>query len=378
MDTISKRTWAEISLKNVEYNYNVIKNNVKKSSKICCVVKADSYGHGATQLGLFYESLGADYFAVATFDEAVELRKGGIVKPILILGYTPVNMAKFICELNLSQCVYSQQYANMLLDECKKAGVKIKIHVKIDTGMGRIGFICRDKTSKNLEPIIEICKDQHFIKEGIFTHFSKADEGDNGKNYTKNQISNLLYAIEYLKNNGIEFEIHHSANSAAIFDYPESHLDMVRAGISLYGFAPSYDMYNVPNLKPAMNLKTVITNVKTLNKGEIISYGGEYKADKSVKVASLAVGYADGFWRANYKTDYKVKVNGEYCKILGRICMDQCMIDVSNVDCKIGDEVLLFGDDELCLAHTIATINKSIDHEIVTSVTKRVPRIYVK
>ncbi len=378
MEHFNKRTWAEIDLNNVEYNFNAIKKSTTNGAKTCCVIKADAYGHGAVKLGKFYETLGADFFAVATFDEAVELRTNGITKPILILGYTPVDCAKTLCELNLSQSVYSKDYAFALLDECKKAGVKIKVHIKIDTGMGRIGFICRDKTTKNLESIVDICKSGYFINEGIFTHFSKADEGEMGKNHTKNQLENLLFAIDYLKQNGVEFQIRHSANSAAIFDYPESHLDMVRAGISLYGFAPSYDMFNVPNLKPAMNLKTVVTNVKILNKDEIISYGGEFKATKPIKVASLAVGYADGFWRSNYRTGYKVKINGEYCSILGRICMDQLMVDVSNVNCKIGDEVLLFGDDKLCLAHTIATLNKSIDHEIVTSVTKRVPRIYVR
>ncbi len=373
MTSIKKRTWAQIDLDCVKHNFNFIKAHTK--SKICCVVKANAYGHCAVRLSALYQELGADFLAVSNIDEALQLRKNDIVLPILILGYTPPECAQELSENNISQAVYSLDYANSLIQQAQRFNVKIKVHIKIDSGMGRIGF---QSSECELDSIIRVCNSSAIIPEGVFTHFSVADEGADGKDYTELQYQKFTKSVEYLGKAGIEFEIRHCANSATILDYPEYHLDMVRAGIILYGLSPSKTLNNVPKLHRVMKLMSVISHIKTVEPGATISYGRKYIASKHRKIATIPIGYADGFWRSNGEGQYSVKIKKQYAPIVGRVCMDQMMVDVTEIECAVGDEVLIFGNDEKCSADEIAAINNSINYEVVCSVGERVPRFYVK
>lgn len=373
IEGLRRRTYAKVDLDSVIFNYNQVAKST--SSKICCVIKANAYGHGAVQLAKTYEKLGAYYFAVSNIEEALELRKNGITLPIMILGFTPTECAKILALNNISQAVFSLDYARELEQSAKEQNVKLNVHVKLDTGMGRIGFSL-DKNSLN--QIVEILSSDVFSSEGVFTHFAVADEGEKGKEFTDSQYKKFSDAVKYLEDNGVTFKLRHCSNSAGIFDYKDYHFDMVRAGIVLYGLAPSSNMINNVELKKVMQLTSLISHIKTIEKGTSLSYGRTFIAPKQMKVATVPIGYGDGFWRNNGYERYSLKVNGKYAKILGRVCMDQLMIDVSDIDCKINDEVLVFGQDELCSADEIARINGTINYEVVCAVGTRVPRIFVK
>jgi alanine racemase len=325
-----------------------------------------------------YERLGVDYFAVSNVEEALQLREHHIHTPVLILGYTPEECAGVLAENDITQTVYSYDYGMRLADIADKLGVKIKIHIKLDTGMGRIGFLCRGGEQNEIEKVAEVCKRKSLSSEGIFTHFAVADKSVNGDAFTEEQLSHFNGAVDELRKKGIIFEIRHAANSAGIFDHPESHLDMVRAGIVLYGFKPSEKVRYLPMLYPVMTLKSVVSHVKRIDSGESVSYGRTFIADKPLTVATLPVGYADGFWRANSSANYRVAVGGKYAPIIGRICMDQLMIDITECNASVGDEVVIFGDDSLCSADELARINGTINYEITCDVGARVPRAFVE
>lgn len=368
---IRRRTWAEIDIDNAERNYMLVKNAVK--AKICCVVKANAYGHSAVILGKLYEDLGADFLAVSNIEEALQLRNNGISLPILILGYTPEECAPILSENNISQCVYSEAYGKQLAESAFKAGVKLKIHIKIDTGMGRLGF-----KNDELDKALKVCSQKNIIPEGIFTHFAVADEGKNGREYTDSQFSLFSDAIDYLAERGVRFEIRHCANSAAVFDYPEYHLDMVRAGVVLYGLKPSEEVDNLPDLKPVMSLKSIISHIKSIHRGETLSYGRAFTANKETKVATVPIGYADGFSRAVFKAPYAIEINGMKAPIIGKVCMDQLMLDISQIDCSVGDVVTIFGAGEGITADNLAEAISTIGYEIICNVGERVPRAIVK
>lgn len=368
-----KRTWAEIDVDAIRNNFRAIKERVG-DVKVCCTIKANGYGHGAVTLSKIYEEEGANYFAVSNIEEALQLRNAGTKLPIIILGYTDTDCVELLHEYDLSQCVFSFDYAEKLSQKAVKSGVKIKVHFKIDTGMGRIGFSSSDK-----DLILKATKLDGFIREGIFTHFASADEGLGGKEYTFGQYEKLRSVIDYLKENGIEFLIHHCANSAGICEYRELHLDMVRAGIVLYGVQASADVVNKLNLKPAMSFKTVVSHVKVLKKGESVSYGRTFTAKKDMVVATIPVGYADGLFRANSRRGMLVEIEGRPVPIIGRICMDQCMIDVTDVkEAKVGSIVSIYGDKGYNCVDTVAKNNDTIDHEVFCAVGARVPRFYVE
>lgn len=377
-----KRYWAEINLDTAENNFNIIKKRLNPKTKFCCVIKADGYGHGAINLARLYEKIGADYFAVSNIEEALQLRQNNIKLPIVILGYTPAECAALLSENEIEQCVFSCDYAKELSENASKSGVKVKIHLKLDSGMGRIGFSCKhgkiDEISLN--EAAKACLLENLVPYGVFTHFAVADEATAGREYTLNQFKNFTSSVEYLKEkHGISFKVRHCANSAAIFDYPEMQLDMVRAGIVLYGSAPSGKVL-CPGLKDVMSLKAVVSMVKTLHPGDSVSYGCTYTAEKEVKVATVPVGYADGFWRSNLnKAQFIIK--GKKVPLVGRVCMDQLMIDVSEVlNVGPGDEVIIMGETEMekITASDIADINNTISYEILCAVGKRVPRYYIK
>ncbi len=378
---IVRRTWTEVSLDNARENYKLIKNRIG-DTKLCCVVKADGYGHGAVALATLYQSLGADYFAVSNIDEAKELRDNGITLPILILGYTPVENARELFELNITQSVYSLEYARALSAKCEKHNLTIKIHIKLDTGMSRIGFMCQEfpRDNNSIKEIKEACSLKGLNPEGIFTHFCVSDSADEGKAFTEKQFENFTYTVNSLKENNIEFEIVHCSNSGATLDYPQTYCNMVRAGIILYGLQPSPVCGNNAGLKPVMAMKTVIAHIKTIEKGASVSYGRTFISDKELKIATVPVGYADGFIRAYAKDGYML-VGGKKAPIIGRICMDQTMIDISDIDdVKIGDEVLVFGTGESGerTADDLAICADTINYEVVCTISKRVPRFFVR
>ena len=368
-----KRAWATIDLDSAAHNFREIKK--RTSAKVCCAVKANAYGHGAVELGALYQELGADFLAVSNIEEALQLRKNNITLPILMLGYTPVECVAELARYNISQAVYSPEYAKKLLEQAEAQELSIKIHVKLDTGMGRIGFKTDTAT---LDGIVSVCNSKSLIPEGIFTHFAIADGGEGGEEYTKRQYELFQSAIKYLCSRGVDFPIRHCSNSAGIFDYPAFALDMVRAGIVLYGLYPSEDILNKPDLKPVMTLNAVVSHVKEISVGDSISYGRTFIASRPMKVATVPIGYADGIWRSNSNMRYAFKVNGAYAPIVGRVCMDQLMIDVTDIECAIGDEVLIFGSDDACSAEKMAEANSTIGYEIVCAISSRVPRFYIK
>ncbi|MCH5303841.1 MAG: alanine racemase [Ruminococcus sp.] len=377
---IVRRTWTEISLDDAEKNFKEIKKKIG-DTKLCCVIKADGYGHGAVSLASLYERLGADYFAVSNLDEAKELRDYNISLPILILGYTPVENAVDLSELEITQTVYSLDYAKALSEQCAKYKCEVKIHIKVDTGMSRIGFMCQEfpRDNYSVKEIKNVCSLKGLTAEGIFTHFCVSDCAEDGRAFTKKQFDNFEYVVNSLKENNIEFDIVHSSNSGAIEDYPSTYCDMVRAGIILYGLAPSGLLKDKLNLTPCMSMKTIISHIKTVKKGTTVSYGRTFLAEKDMKIATVPVGYADGFIRSYAKDGYMI-VNGKKASIVGRICMDQTMLDVSDIDdIKIGDDVIVFGNGKNGerTADELAKCTDTINYEVVCTISKRVPRLFV-
>ncbi len=382
MEKFIKRTWAEVNIDNIKHNFNEIKEKLSPKTKLLCVLKADAYGHGAEFLVREYEKLGADFFGVSNLDEAIQLRKAGSKKPILIFGYTPSECADVLADNNISQAVFSLEYAKKLRAECKNKGVKVKAHLKIDTGMSRIGFFAQNEESrkKSVEEILEINDMPEIEIEGMFTHFSVADDITNNEEYTTYQINNFKSMIGDLETRGLRIPLKHCCNSGGIINFPEMQLDMVRAGVILYGLYPSEEIIGKINLKPAMSLKTVVSQVKTIPEGTSVSYGRTFVSDRKIRVASVAIGYADGYL-IKFSNNSEMLVHGKRAKILGRVCMDQLMLDVSDIEgVSEGDEVVVFGTDGGNsisvdeLAKNIGTIN----YEIVCLIGKRVPRIYLE
>lgn len=376
-----KRFWAEIDMNAAEHNFNLIKSKLNPQTKLCCVVKANAYGHGAVYLSKLYEKLGADFFAVSNIEEAMQLRNNGIITPILILGYTPTSCASILAENNISQSVFSLSYAKALSKSAEADGVKVKIHIKLDSGMGRIGFDCIHKREDMLESISEVCNMQGLENEGIFTHFALADDGEDGAEFTRLQYERFISAVEDLRARGIEFEIKHCANSATTFAYPEYHLDMVRVGVVLYGIAPSYKVSGCEGLMPVMSLKSVISMIKEIEEGDTVSYGCTFVADKKTKIATAPVGYADGFWRSNAENGTQMLIRGQRVNIVGRVCMDQLMLDVTNIKgVREGDYITLIGADrdEMISVDELAKNNGTIGYEMICSIGERVPRFYIK
>ena len=317
INRLRMRSWAEINLDNIEYNYSLIRKRLDGKTKICCIIKADGYGHGALKVAKLFENLGADYLGVSNIEEALQLRQNAISLPILILGYTPPECAKILSDQNIEQCVYSLEYGSKLASEAKNQGVRVKIHIKLDTGMGRIGFLCNNERCE-LPSALEICKNENLVPKGLFTHFAAADQREGSKEYTNEQYKRFDLAKDYFASNGISFDLYHCANSSATFEYPEFCCDMVRVGIVLYGLCAEQDPTVIPSLKPAMRLCSIISHIKTVEKGEAISYGRTFIADKRMKVATVPIGYADGLCRASSENGYTLQVHGKKAKILAR------------------------------------------------------------
>ncbi len=367
--------WAEINLDNLAHNMREIRR-VSKSKEIMAVVKADAYGHGALDTAPILLENGADKLAVAIVDEGKELRKGGIKAPILVLGWTPEEQAKDIVEYDLECTVLSYEFAKTLSNEAKKRGKIAKIHIKVDSGMGRIGFL---PTQESIEEITQISKLTNIVMEGLFSHFSDADSEK--KEYSEKQNKRYKYFIEKLQERDIFFNTKHIGNSATIIDLPEYHYDMVRPGIILYGYYPSDQVRKDEiDLKPVLSLKAKIANIKKVEKNEYIGYGRKYQCYGESIIGTLPIGYADGYSRM-LSGFAKVIVNGDIVPVVGRICMDQCMIDLTQIDnINIGDEVILIGEDgnNKLNADYIASCLNTISYEVLCMIGKRVPRVYVE
>lgn len=367
--------WAEINLDNLAHNMREIRR-IAKSKDIIAVIKADGYGHGALDIAPVLLKNGATRIAVAVLSEAVELRKGGIECPIMILGYTPANLAEDLLNHDIEQTVYSYELAEELSSIAVKNNKKIKIHIAVDTGMGRIGFIPNEESVNELYKISNL---PNISIEGIFTHFSTADEEDKTYSYSQNDKFNWFY--NKLKERNIHIKMRHIANSAAIMELPETHFEAVRPGIIMYGYYPSKEVSKeVLDLKPVMSLKTNIVHIKRLPPGEYISYGRRYVTTKESIIATLPVGYADGYTRLLFNKG-KVIINDKFAPIVGSICMDQCMIDITDIEgIDIGDEAILIGESENLkfTADDIAELLGTINYEVVCMINKRVPRVYIE
>ncbi len=386
MTEIIRRTWAEIDLDALANNYRRVREAADPKARVCCVVKADGYGHGALRISAELQSLGADWFAVSNLEEALQLRRGGIERPILVLGFTPPEEAAALSEGNISQCVYSTDYAEKLSLCAGAVGVKVKIHAKIDTGMSRLGFYFQDifRDEAAIDEVIRACSLPGLIPEGVFSHFAVSDEGKEGDAFTMRQFGCFKEMSEAFVRAGVGGDkppLRHCANSAAVFDYPLSHLDMVRAGVVLYGLYPSGQLRARPDLRPVLSLRSVVSHVKTLLPGATVSYGRKFTAEREMRVATVPVGYADGYPRALGPGGAVVLIRGRRCPVLGRICMDQLMADVSGVEgAAMGDRVTLIGRDggEEITAGEVAGWEGTINYEVVCALSKRVPRVYLK
>ncbi len=367
------RSWAEIDLDAIGHNIREIKKCVRENTLVMGVVKANAYGHGVCEVAKELLNNGVDRLAVAFSDEAVELRKKGFDVPVLILGNSSDDEIENIVEFDITPAVSAFSFAEKLSNAATAKGKTVKVHIKIDTGMSRIGF-----QSDSVEEILKIAKLPGIVVEGMFSHFATADEEDDS--YTRLQFERFMEVAKLLEEKGMKIPIKHICNSAAIVKFPEMHLDMVRAGIVIYGIYPSIDFdKSLIDLKLAMTFKSRISHIKMLEKGTALSYGRTFVLDKDSKIATVAVGYADGYFRS-LSNKAKVAVSGTVVNQVGRICMDQCMIDISAVNnINVGDEVVLFGDTENEVStENVAKLLGTIGYELVCAVGRRVPRIYIK
>ncbi len=369
--------WAEINLDNLVSNLKEFRRRVGQKVKIMAVVKADGYGHGAVEVAQAAVENGCDYLGVGFLDEGIELRKAGLNTPILILGYTPPEQAEQLLHHNLVPTVFSLDLAKALAEEAKKRGEKARVHVKVDTGMGRLGIFSWEE---GIDFIRELNRWPALEVEGFYTHFAAADERD--KTFTLEQLSRFKKVVETLSQEGIEIPLKHAANSAASIDLSQTHLDMIRLGISLYGLYPSPEVERERvDLKPVMSLKARIIHLKEVPSGTSISYGRTYVTRSKTWIASLPLGYGDGYSRL-LTGKGQVLIRGRRYPIAGRICMDQMMVDLGEDPPPVeeGEEVVIMGEQgsEAVLAEEIAGWLGTINYEVTCAVSKRIPRVYLR
>lgn len=369
-----QRVIAEVNLDNIGFNMQNIRKRVPKEAKVLAVVKADAYGHGAVEVAKVCLYNGADWLGVATCEEGVAIRRNNIFVPVLILGYTIENQISDVIENDITQTVFSYEMAKKISEIAVKLDKTALIHIKFDTGMGRIGF---KPTDESIEEIMKISRLPNLSITGAFSHFATADEKD--KSFSKKQFEKFIYATNKMRENGLNI-IRHIANSGAILDMPEYCLDMARAGIILYGMYPSQEVEKTIELKPAMSLKTHISHIKEVDENTSISYNRRYITNKKSLIATIPVGYADGYARI-MSSKARVIIGDEYANQVGNICMDQFMVDVTGIKgLKVGDEVVLMGKsgEKEITVEEIAKLQNTINYEVVCNVGKRVPRVYVK
>lgn len=374
---LPSRIQADIDLDAFRFNLDSIKKNINENTQIITVLKADGYGHGAVPLAKEAEKEERVWgIAVATVEEALELRRGGIKKPLLILGYTYQEDYDLIAEEELRPTVFKLSMAQELSQAALRKNKTIKIHIKIDTGMSRIGY--RD-LEKSVPEILEISRLPGLEIEGLFTHFARADEREKAPAYQ--QLEKYQAFQKALKEAGLKIPLCHCSNSAGIIRIPEANMDAVRAGIILYGLYPSEEVEKEPvPLKPLMTLKSHIAYIKTLEPGVQISYGGTYTTQKETRVATIPVGYADGYARSLSNKGW-ILIRGKKAPILGRVCMDQFMVDVTDIpEARELDEVILLGksQDQQITMEELGELSGRFNYEFACCISKRVPRIYFK
>lgn len=373
MNDLQKRTWAEVSLDNIEHNYRTIRSKLPEGTKFLGIVKADAYGHGAVEVAKRLEKCGADYLAIACLDEALELRKNGVKMPVLILGHTPPEYVKLLLENNLTQTVSCEAKAIEYSEAAKALGGTLKIHIKLDTGMSRLGYLCAGEYFEDgVKNVISTCSMDNLDVEGVYTHFAVSDvPGEDNRDYTKKQFELFCSVIKAAEEQGgVKFRIRHCANSGAVVNYPEMMLDMVRPGLLLYGYGDEGKL----GLKPCMRLVSTVSTIKYYEPDTSVSYGRHYVTDKRTRMGVVPAGYADGIhWSAAGK--YSFYTEGGFAPQRGNICMDMCMVDLTELpQVNVGSEVEIFG--EHADINKLAEAAGTISYELLCSVSKRVPRIY--
>ena len=378
MDKRESRAWVDIDLDALAHNYHALRNWVRMSEppgepvKLLGMVKANAYGHGAPAIGRKLQELGTEMLAVACLAEAVELRQAGVTIPILCLGQTPVELAGELMEYDVTQTVGDLELGRALSAAATAAGKELAIHIKLDTGMGRLGFMWREGSQgETVEQIRQLCALPGLRAEGLFTHFAAADEEID---YTELQSRRFREAREVLEQSGIFLKNYHCASSAAVLNYPWTHMNMVRPGIAMYGHYPdpASEIRGAPDLRPVMTLKARVTSVRAMPLGAKLGYGCTAVLERESRIAVLSIGYADGLPRS-LSNKLKVKLHGTLCPVLGRICMDMCMADVTALpQVRVGDAAVIYDKD----LNRISELAGTITDEMVCRISPRVPRVY--
>ena len=376
MKSTLRRTWAEVDLDAIRHNYETLRRHIGKSVKFLGVVKADAYGHGAVHVARTLQELGADYLAVSSLDEAMELRANGIVMPILILGHTPTEQVPNLIANNITQTVTCLAKAHEYNAAAAEFGAVLRVHMKVDTGMSRLGVLCAGRHfDTGIDGNVDSCNMPNLDVEGIFTHFAVADETDkNDIDYTKRQFELFKATVSAVEQRlGRRIAIRHCANTGAVAQYPETYMDMVRPGLLLYGCG---EFAQKLGLRPAMALKAMINTIKIYDEGTDISYGRIYRTTSPTRIGVIPYGYADGFFRCLSNRCSIMTASGPAPQ-RGRICMDMSMIDLSELPgVGVGDEVEIFGPHNP--VETLAELAGTIPYELICAVSKRVPRVYYK
>ncbi len=372
-----RRCWAEVDLGALRHNFRLIRRAAGEAA-VMAVVKADAYGHGDVAVANLLDEEGAEWFAVSGFEEAVRLRRSGLAKPILILGYTSPENAPSLAVNDITQTVFSPEYAKALSDAAARAAVTVRVHLKVDTGMGRIGFSAVDGLDEAAAQMDEVYRLPGLRVTGIFTHFAAADSADEAdKDYTRRQYALLDEAVSRLAAAGRDTGLVHCCNSAGTVAWPEFHRDLVRPGIILYGHDPSADVH-LAGLRPAMRLLAVVSMVKEVKAGDCISYGRTFTAERPLRLATLTIGYADGYPRVLSGRGV-VSIHGRPARVVGRVCMDQMMVDVTDIPgVQAGDEAVIFGDETAHSVEDIAQAEGTVNYEVLCDIGRRVQRLYVE
>ena len=378
MKSYFRRTWLDIDTDALRENYEQICSKLTSGAGVMAVVKADAYGHGVEQIVKELVKCGCQWFAVSNLEEAMQVKDAAPDSSVLILGYTPPEYAQRLAFNGISQAVFNLDYARALSENAAENGVQVRIHIKVDTGMSRLGFTYHDSAadSETAAAVAEASRLEGLYPEGIFTHFACAAE-ENGEAFTRVQYDLFIGLVHEVEQLGVKFEIRHCCNSAATVIYPEMQLDMVRPGIILYGLAPSEFIGRSIKLRPVMKMKTVVSMVKEIPAGTPVSYGRTFTSEHNMKIATVPVGYADGLPRA-LSGKAKMLINGREVPVVGRICIDQCMLDVTGIeDIHEGMTVTVFGSENNTVDNIAENANV-INYEIICGINKRVPRVYLE
>jgi alanine racemase len=372
--------WAEIDLGAIAHNVSALKHLLAPPCRLLAAVKANGYGHGAVRVAQTALANGATFLGVARVDEGIELRRAGITDPILVFGYTPPARAEDLLQFGLTQTVYDLSTAEAFSARALASGRRLTIHIKLDTGMGRLGIVSQGggSTLPVIEAVKRIAALPGLTLEGLFTHFASADSL--AKTHAEEQFRIFSHLLQSLQAQGIRVALRHAANSGAIIDMPHTHLDLVRAGISLYGLYPSAEVnQGRVALKPAMTLKSRVIHIKQVPAGFAVSYGSTWKSPRPTCIATVPVGYADGYSRRQSNRGHML-VRGQRAPIVGRVCMDLTMLDVGHIPAvALGDEVVVFGGRgrESLPVDEVAAGLDTINYEIVSALTARVPRVFI-